>query len=40
MYLVPGDIIYVNGGEKIFADVRILESNCLRANNISITGDN
>lgn len=38
--LVPGDIIRVQGGEKVPADVRILESSDLKVNNASLTGEN
>ena len=40
IYLVPGDIIYVKNGDKVPADVRILESNKLKVNNASLTGEN
>ena len=39
-YLVPGDIIKVKEGEKVPADLRILESNELKVNNASLTGEN
>lgn len=38
--LVPGDIVKVQGGEKVPADVRVLESSDLKVNNASLTGEN
>lgn len=38
--LVPGDILKVTGGEKVPADVRILEAHDLKVNNASLTGEN
>lgn len=38
--LVPGDIVKVIGGEKVPADVRILNSADLKVNNASLTGEN
>jgi len=38
--LVIGDIVVVNSGEKVPADVRILESSDLKVNNASLTGEN
>jgi sodium/potassium-transporting ATPase subunit alpha len=38
--LVPGDIVKVNGGEKVPADIRILASSDLKVNNASLTGEN
>jgi len=35
--LVPGDIIEVDGGDKIPADIRILESKDMKVNNSSLT---
>lgn len=38
--LVPGDVIKVEGGEKVPADIRILASADLKVNNASLTGEN
>jgi len=38
--LVPGDIVKVVGGDKVPADLRILESADLKVNNASLTGEN
>lgn len=38
--LVPGDIVKVAGGEKVPADIRILQSSDLKVNNASLTGEN
>jgi sodium/potassium-transporting ATPase subunit alpha len=38
--LVPGDIVKVVGGEKVPADIRILQSSDLKVNNASLTGEN
>jgi sodium/potassium-transporting ATPase subunit alpha len=38
--LVPGDIVKVNGGEKVPADVRVITSSDLKVNNASLTGEN
>jgi len=37
--LVPGDIIYLEAGDKIPADVRLIESFDLRTNDFSLTGE-
>jgi Ca2+-transporting ATPase len=37
--LVPGDIIYLEAGDKIPADVRLIESFNLRTNDFSLTGE-
>ncbi|SJZ40511.1 Ca2+-transporting ATPase [Selenihalanaerobacter shriftii] len=37
--LVPGDIISLEEGDKIPADIRIIESNNLRVNEVSLTGE-
>ena len=37
--LVPGDIIILNPGDKIPADARILESQGLKVNEMSLTGE-
>ena len=37
--LVPGDILYLEGGDKIPADIRIIESFNLRTNDFSLTGE-
>ena len=38
--LVPGDVVEVQGGEKVPADVRILVASDLKVNNASLTGEN
>lgn len=38
--LVIGDIVIVNGGDKVPADIRILYSNGLKVDNSSLTGEN
>jgi len=38
--LVPGDIIRVEKGQKVPADLRVLKSNFLKVNNASLTGEN
>ncbi len=37
--LVPGDILYLDEGDKVPADVRIIESFNLRTNDFSLTGE-
>jgi len=37
--LVPGDILVVSAGDKVMADARIIESNGLKANEASLTGE-
>ena len=37
--LVPGDIIDVKKGDKIPADIRIIEANEMKVNNSSLTGE-
>jgi len=37
--LVPGDIIYIEEGDKIPADIRIVEAFNLRTNDFSLTGE-
>lgn len=37
--LVPGDIVFVKAGEKIPADLRILESNEMKVDNSPLTGE-
>ncbi len=37
--LVPGDIIYLEAGDKIPADIRLIESFDLRTNDFSLTGE-
>ena len=37
--LVPGDVLYLEEGDKIPADVRIIESFNLRTNDFSLTGE-
>jgi Ca2+-transporting ATPase len=37
--LVPGDIIVLEGGDLAPADVRLIESNNLRVNEASLTGE-
>jgi magnesium-transporting ATPase (P-type) len=36
--LVPGDVVKVQGGDKVPADIRILSSSDLKVNNASLTG--
>jgi len=38
--LVPGDIIRINNGDKVPADVRVIESSNLTVDNSSLTGEN
>ncbi len=38
-YVVPGDIIVINEGDNIIADARIIESEGLRVNESSLTGE-
>ena len=38
--LVPGDVVKVNGGEKVPADMRVISSSDLKVNNASLTGEN
>lgn len=38
--LVPGDIVQVKAGEKVPADIRVLEATDLKVNNASLTGEN
>jgi sodium/potassium-transporting ATPase subunit alpha len=38
--LVPGDIVRLSGGDLIAADMRVLHSEDLAANNSSLTGEN
>lgn len=38
--LVPGDMVKVTAGEKVPADLRILEAVELKVNNASLTGEN
>lgn len=38
--LVPGDIVKVGVGEKVPADIRILEASELKVNNAPLTGEN
>jgi Ca2+-transporting ATPase len=37
--LVPGDILYLEEGDKVPADIRIIESFNLRTNDFSLTGE-
>ncbi len=37
--LVPGDILYLDEGDKIPADVRLIEAFNLRTNDFSLTGE-
>jgi Ca2+-transporting ATPase len=37
--LVPGDIIYMEEGDKVPADIRVIESFNLRTNDFSLTGE-
>ncbi len=38
-FLVPGDIVILNNGDKILADCRVLESNGLKVNEAILTGE-
>ena len=37
--IVPGDVIFINEGDKVAADLRILESNDLMIDNSPLTGE-
>lgn len=37
--LVPGDVLYIEEGDKVPADIRIIESVNLRTNDFSLTGE-
>ncbi len=37
--LVPGDILVISAGDKVMADARVIESNGLKANESSLTGE-
>lgn len=37
--LVPGDIVLVEGGDIVSADIRLLEANALRVNEAALTGE-
>ena len=37
--LVVGDIIYVKGGDKVPADIRVVESSGMKVDNSSLTGE-
>ncbi len=37
--LVPGDVIFLNSGEKVPADARIIESHNLKINEMALTGE-
>nr|WP_255361612.1 MULTISPECIES: cation-transporting P-type ATPase [unclassified Candidatus Frackibacter] len=37
--LVPGDVISLEEGDKVPADIRIIESNNLRTNEVALTGE-
>ncbi|NCU43950.1 cation-transporting P-type ATPase [Candidatus Saccharibacteria bacterium] len=39
VYLVPGDIIVLNEGERVPADARIIHTNNLQVNEASLTGE-
>ncbi|MCK4996833.1 HAD-IC family P-type ATPase [Candidatus Pacearchaeota archaeon] len=39
MYLVPGDIVILNAGDKVLADARILESIGLQTNEAALSGE-
>lgn len=38
--IVVGDVVMVNGGDKVPADIRILHSNAFKVDNSSLTGEN
>ncbi|MBI5632274.1 MAG: cation-transporting P-type ATPase [Nitrospirae bacterium] len=37
--IVPGDIVFLSEGDRIPADIRLLESSLLKVNNASLTGE-
>jgi sodium/potassium-transporting ATPase subunit alpha len=37
--LVPGDVVVIEFGKRIPADIRILESNEMKVDNSSLTGE-
>ena len=37
--LVPGDIVYVGVGDNVPADIIIVQSNEMKVNNSSLTGE-
>lgn len=37
--MVPGDVVVIEFGKKIPADIRILESNEMKVDNSSLTGE-
>jgi sodium/potassium-transporting ATPase subunit alpha len=37
--VVPGDLVRLAEGDKVPADLRLIESNCLTVNNASLTGE-
>jgi P-type E1-E2 ATPase len=37
--LVPGDIVEINGGDNIPADVVVIQSNEMKVSNASLTGE-
>ena len=39
MDLVPGDIVYVGTGDNIPADIIVIQSNEMKVNNSSLTGE-
>jgi len=40
IHLVVGDVVHVRAGEKVPADLRVLDSKDLKVNNSSLTGKN
>jgi sodium/potassium-transporting ATPase subunit alpha len=38
--IVPGDIVHIKGGEKVPADMRVLQCEDLKVNNAMLTGEN
>ena len=39
MYLVPGDIVLLDSGDKVLADCRILKAEALQVNEAALTGE-
>jgi len=37
--IVPGDVVFISEGDKVPADIRLIEINGIRVNNASLTGE-